>query len=227
MNLQENILRIKEVMGITEALKRSDLPANERFKIVADKVIEYMDTKGITEIPGYNVLVSLGRVPEIGVNMKSLLYVYLKEGEYDSFVKPLIKKLKPNFTYPLIGKTGQKKHIVDTNVVVYSVGEKIVYNTFKMNGINLIFEEQKIRFKFKKGDKVIEKKPDFYWPEQNLIIEVAGLRDQQAFGGDYMQRLESAEKAVQARGNKMIILDYYSYRKNPQAFYKYVCETFD
>ena len=63
--------------------------------------------------------------------------------------------------------------------------------------------------------------------EQNLIIEVAGLRDQQAFGGDYMQRLESAEKAVQARGNKMIILDYYSYRKNPQAFYKYVCETFD
>lgn len=212
--------------NLNEDVKLSNLPSTERYKIVAEKIIKLMDDKGITEIPGYRFLATLGKAEGLDYNMKSFLYSYLREGEYDSFVKPLIRNMRPEFTYPFISKVGQKKHIVDDTVVVYSIGEKIVYNTFKMNNIKLQYEDPKVRFNFVENGNIIRKKPDFYWPEKDMIIEVAGLSDQKAFGGNYLKKLKKAKKELESKGKKMIILDYYTYKNNPQGFYKYVCETF-
>lgn len=216
---------------IKEALKFSDDPPEERYRIVADKIIQFMDYNKLNTIPRYRFLQNIGTTDKLGVNMKTLLYKYLRQGEYDGYVKPLIKKLRPEFTYSTDTTVGANNYLVDDGVAVKSLGEVIVYNTFKMNDIKLKYEDQKKTFYYLKqtneGDKLVKKNPDFYWESSDIFIEVAGLRDQKAFGVDYLDKLERAKQEVEKMGSEMIILDYFKYRNNPEEFYKYVCNTFN
>ena len=103
-------------------------------------------------------------------NFKYDLQKFLRRGEYDNFVKPLIQSKRPEFIY---SKGSGKKHRVDEFVAVYSNGEKIVYNTFKMNGIILIFEPKQFQFEYEIDGETKTKRPDFYWEENKEIIEVS------------------------------------------------------
>jgi hypothetical protein len=198
---------------------------------VAEKVIEFMDLHNMKVIPRYRFLQNINTRDDLGVNMKTLLSKNLKQGEYDGYVKPLIKKLRPEITYSTELVVGANNYLLDDGVAVKSLGEVIVYNTFKMNDIMLKYEDPKKIFHYLKktenGEKLVKKNPDFYWEESDIFIEVAGLKDQKTFGVDYLDKLERAKAEVEKMGSDMIILDYFTYKDNPKGFYKYVCETFN
>lgn len=207
---------------ISEAFVRSDLSSQERYDIVANKIIEFMDNFGIVSIPTYSTLENWRPTENetYRPNMKYLLQKFLVADEYLNKVVPKIKSIRPEFTFSSKGK-----HLVDDEVVVFSNGEKIVYNTFKMNGIKLIPQPKQFEFKYTfKGQPKI-KKPDFLWKQRNELIEVAGLEDE-SYGTDYMKKMKAAKKRIEMKGIKMTVLDYFSYRKNLQGFYEYVCKTF-
>lgn len=209
---------------VNEALIRSTQPDNERYEIIANKVIDFMDHFKAKSIPDYRFLQDWkpNKDDSYRPNFKYDLQKFLRRGEYDNFVKPLIQSKRPEFIY---SKGSGKKHRVDEFVAVYSNGEKIVYNTFKMNGIILIFEPKQFQFEYEIDGETKTKRPDFYWEENKEIIEVAGLEDK-SFGKNYTKQLIAAKEQLQKIGTKITILDYFSYRKDLQGFYKYVCETF-
>ena len=209
---------------VNEAFVRSDKPADERYEIIADKVIEFMDYFNTKSIPDYRFLQDWKpKKDEIfRPNFKYDLQKFLRRGEYDNFVKPLIQTKRPEFFF---SKGAGKKHRVDEFVAVYSNGEKIVYNTFKMNGITLIFEPKQFQFEYEIDGVIKKKRPDFYWEQNKEIIEVAGLEDK-SYGKNYTKQLLAAKEQLEKIGTRITILDYFSYRKDLQGFYKYVCETF-
>jgi len=209
---------------LVEGFVRSTLPLDERIEIVADMVMKYMDNFNTTYIPDYRFLQDWKPKENdtFRPNMKYLLQKYLRRGEYD-IVKSFIKNKRPESTFTV---SGGKRHKVDEYVTVISSGEKIVYNTFKMNGITLKYEDPRFNFKYKVNGEIKEKRPDFYWEQQDTIIEVAGL-DNFSFGKNYKKELAAAEKKLKRLKKKVVILDYLSYRKDLQGFYKYVCETFE
>ena len=209
---------------VNEALVRSTQPDNERYEIIANRVIDFMDHFKAKSIPDYRFLQDWkpNKEDSYRPNFKYDLQKFLRRGEYDNFVKPLIQSKRPEFIY---SKGSGKKHRVDEFVAVYSNGEKIVYNTFKMNGIILIFEPKQFQFEYEIDGETKTKRPDFYWEENKEIIEVAGLEDK-SFGKNYTKQLIAAKEQLQKIGTKITILDYFSYRKDLQGFYKYVCETF-
>jgi len=208
---------------INEGFVRSNAPAEERYKHVADEIIKFMEHLNISSIPDYTTLANWKPDDDSNFrpNMKYLLQKYLVKGEYFQNVVPLIKSLRPKFTTSL--RSG--RHRVDDFVVVFSNGEKIVYNTFKMNGIYLVPQPKNFEFQYVMDGKLRTKKPDFYWAEKKAIIEVAGLEDR-TFNKDYMKKMVAARNQIEKEGKTIIVLDYYNYRKNLHGFYKYVCETF-
>lgn len=201
---------------------RSTLPQDERVKIVADVVIKFMDYFKTINVPTYQFLANWKPKENdtFRTNMKTLLGKYLGEGEYD-IVKSFIKEKKPEFIIPILSRN----YKVDENVVVKSNGEVIVYNTFKMNGITLQYEPKDKQFKYMFEDKEYIKKPDFYYKEQDTLIEVAGL-DDLSYKRNYSKKLQAAKERLIGESKKIVILDYLSYRNNHKNFYKYVCETF-
>jgi hypothetical protein len=210
---------------------KSGLPREERFDIVIKNVIEFMDFYKLNAIPQYRFLTNMKTKKFLGISIKYFMEKYLNEGEYSSFVWPMIKKIRPEFTYPTDSKLGSNRYNVDTHVNVKSLGEVLVYKTFKMNGIILKYEDPKHFFYFiKEVDGVrelAEKKPDFFWEKPGIAIEVAGLTDLKAFGNDYTYNLEKSQEEFNKTGSEMVILDYYKYRDKYQEFYKYICETFN
>lgn len=217
---------------ILEELKKSTDSSSDRFEYVANKVIELMDLKKLTTIPKYRFLQNLDKETNdiLGVNMKTMLAKYLNKGEYSGFVKPIIKKKRPEVTFSTNDVVGANSYLVDDGVAVKSLGEVITYNAFKMNDIKLEYENPEKSFYYMKptddGYKILQKHPDFYWPERDLFIEVAGLRDQKVFGSDYLEKLRLAKNEIEKTGAEMVILDYFTYKDNPQGFYKYVCQNF-
>ena len=209
---------------VSEAFRRSEDPAEDRYERVAEKVIEFMDHFNAKSIPDYRFLQDWkpNKEDSFRPNLRYFLQKFLRRGEYDNYVKPLIQSKRPEFIY---SKGSGKKHRVDEFVAVYSNGEKIVYNTFKMNGITLIFEPKQFQFQYEIDGETKTKRPDFYWEENKEIIEVAGLEDK-SFGKNYTKQLLAAKEQLHKIGTKITILDYFSYRKNLQGFYEYVCETF-
>ena len=220
----KDIIRVILEDYVNERFIRSEKPDEERYSIVANKIIEFMDNMRTTYIPDYRTLQDWKPEPTdtFRPNMKYLLQKYLRRNEYDSHVKPLIQSLRPEFTYT---KGKGKKHRVDDFVVVYSNGEKIVYNTFKMNGITLIFEDPRFEFEYELDGEIKTKRPDFYWPSNDELIEVAGF-EEETYNKNYIKKLESSKSQLEKMGQKITILDYFHYRKNLQGFYKYVCEKF-
>ena len=216
---------IKKILKeyVNEGFVRSDAPTEERYKHVADEVIHFMEKQNISSIPDYSTLANWkpDTDSDFRPNMKYLLQKYLRKGEYLQNVVPLIKSVRPDFTTSI----QRGKHRVDEFVVVFSNGEKIVYNTFKMNGIQLVPQPKNFEFQYVMDGKLRTKKPDFYWAQRKAIIEVAGLEDT-TFNKDYIKKMMAAKNQMEKEGKTIIILDYYSYRKNLQGFYKYVCETF-
>jgi len=202
----------------------------EGFQILANKIIEFMDHHNLKTIPGYRFLQNMKTSDYMGVNMKTLLSKYVASGEYDNQVKPIIKRLRPEFSQITKFILGANNFLVDDGVAVKSLGEVIVYNTFKLNNIKLKYEDPQKTFTFPKYVnnvlKLVKKIPDFYWEQQDLYIEVAGLRDQESFGMDYVERLELAKIEIEKMGSDMVILDYYTYKDYPEGFYKYVCDKF-
>jgi hypothetical protein len=208
---------------LAEGHVRSTLPLDERIKKVADKVMEYMDNFNTTYIPDYRFLQDWKPKENdtFRQDMKYLLQKYIRRGEYD-IVKSFIKNKRPESTFTV---SGGKRHKVDEYVTVISSGEKIVYNTFKMNGIILSYEDPRVFIYYEVNGEWKLKKPDFYWEQQDAVIEIAGL-DDFSFGKNYREELEAAKIALETLGKKVYVLDYFSYRKDLQGFYKYVCETF-
>lgn len=207
------------IQNLFEApIQKSNEPLDKRVEIVGTKIIELMDKNGFTEIPNYSFFEGIRE-------FKNFMYKYLNKGEYSAHVLPFIKRMKPEFTYSPAAI--RKKFILDDGVVVLSWGEVITYNTFKMNGIKLIFEDPSQNFQYEYNGEILTKIPDFYWPEQNILIEVAGLRDMEAFGGNYERKLQSAQKKLEKENKKLVILRYIDYLKRPKDFYRYICETFN
>lgn len=223
------IIKESQLKHLTEAPKKANLPEDERAQIVTNAVIKFMEHYKLDAIPGYRFLTTIKTKDLLGFNMKYFLYQYVNEGEFDKFREKIIE-LRPEFTYPTDQKLGSNRFKVDTYVSVKSMGEVIVYNTFKMNGIKLKYEDPDHFFYFIKDfegkRQPAEKHPDFYWEETDSVIEVAGLTDIKEFGMDYKSNLIQAQEEFWKTGSEMFILDYYSYKDNYQQFYKYVCETF-
>lgn len=226
--ITESQLRYLKEMG---RKRKSLLSQQERFAIVAKNVIEFMDNYGLNAIPQYRFLAGLKKIKFEGIGTKFFMEKYLNEGEYNNLVWPIIKQMRPEFTYPTDSKLGSNRFNVDTNVNVKSLGEVITYNTFKMNGIILKYEDPKHFFYFIKElngvREIAEKKPDFFWEKTGMAIEVAGLKDMESFGKDYTYNLEKSQEEFHKTGSEMVILDYYTYKDNHEGFYKYVCETFN
>lgn len=231
MNIIVTESQLKKYLKLTEGVKISDAPSQERYETVAKKIIEFMDFYNFKTIPRYRFLQNVDSTKDFGFNMKPFLYKFLRRGEYDGYVKPLIKKMRPEFTYSTELVIGANNYLVDDGVAVKSLGEVIVYNTFKMNDIVLKYEDPSKTFHFMKdvdgGKKLVEKRPDFYWEESDIYIEVAGLNDQKAFGMDYTHKLDKAKEEIEKMGSDMVILDYFTYKDSPEEFYRYVCKTFN
>lgn len=208
---------------VSEGFIRSEEPEDKRHKFVADKIIEFMDNLKITSIPDYSTLSNWSPKSDTTYkpNMKYFLQKNVRKGEYFEKIVPLIKSLRPDFTTS--SRSG--RHRVDEYEVVFSNGEKIVSNTFRMNGIRLIHQPKDYEFEYVYNGTIHIKKPDFLWQQRNELIEVAGLIDG-SFNKDYMKKLQAAKEESEKNGVKMVILDYFSYRKNLQGFYKYVCNFF-
>ena len=126
-----------QLSQLSEKLKKSDLPPAERFEIVANKIIEYMDTFNLKTIPLYRFLQTAETSQKIGFNMKTFLEKYLNANEYDGYVKPLIQKKRKEFTYTKDRKLGANNYLVDDGVAVKSLGEVIVYNTFQLQFVHV------------------------------------------------------------------------------------------
>ncbi len=219
-----------QLSQLSEKLKKSDLPPAERFEIVANKIIEYMDTFNLKTIPLYRFLQTAETSQKIGFNMKTFLEKYLNANEYDGYVKPLIQKKRKEFTYTKDRKLGANNYLVDDGVAVKSLGEVIVYNTFKINGIILKYEDPTKEFPYLKDpfkNVISKKKPDFYWEQADTLIEVAGIDDQSKLGVDYELKLIRAKEEVEKMGHDMIILDYLKYKNKPNGFYRMVCQKFN
>jgi hypothetical protein len=225
------IITESQLKYLRESPNNSELSPNERFKIVADKVIQFMDFHNLKTIPRYRFLQDVKCTEAVGVTMKYILGKFVREGEYDGQVKPLIQKMRPEFTRSTELVVGANNYLVDDGVAVKSMGEVIVYNTFKMNDLLLSYEDPSKSFYYFKetpsGKKLAQKRPDFYLKKRNLYIEVAGLNDQERFGKDYTSKLLAAKEEIEKTGAEMIILDYLKYKSNPQGFYKYVCDEFN
>ena len=113
-----------------------------------------------------------------------------------------------------------------------SIGEIITYNTFKMNGIILEHEpeDQVFTYTYIGLDglpKTAKKIPDFYWREKNMMIEVAGFRDDGAIAKNYSTKINAAKEEMLKQGREYVILDYFKDRNNTQKFFKTVCDTFN
>jgi hypothetical protein len=216
--------------SITEGLKKSNLTDQERYNYVATKIIDFMDFYKLNTIPRYRFLTNMETKSNLGFNMKTLLGKFMNRGEFDGYVKKMIKQRRPEFSYSTDIKLGANNYIVDDGVAVKSMGEVILYNTFLMNDEKLKYEDTSKTFYFINNfngvKQIVEKKPDFYSEKRDLLIEVAGLTDIKSFGMDYTKRLKNSQKEFSKTGSEMIILDYYTYKDNPKGFYKYVCEKF-
>jgi len=203
---------------------KSTDPPQVRYQRVADEVIKFMDHEQTNFVPNYRFLQDWRPQPgdTYTTKIKQVLEKNLYRDEYDTFVKPLIKKMRPDVSFTTSSREGFQ---VDVDVVVFSTGEKIVFNTFKMNGIKLIYNDPQFQFTYiYNGEKKI-KRPDFYWPAQDTLIEVAGLQEE-SYGKNYQTKLKKAVQKLKRMGKKIIVLDYNKYLKNTKGFYEYVCETF-
>jgi hypothetical protein len=218
---------------------------NARYEFIANAIIEYMDKNGITTIPTYRTLtddntykIDISEFEPWLKNPKPLgwqaiLYNYLKPKEFDTKIKPLIGEMRPEFEdFSSFSKIGAKNHIVD-GLRMASLGEVIVYNTFKMNGIILEHEPQHQIFTYRYVDSngvtssLKRKIPDFYWKEKNMMIEVAGFKDSDTVDVNYTRKMVAAKEEMDKQNRKYIILDYHKDRNNKPNFFKLVCETFN
>jgi hypothetical protein len=215
-----------------------------RYKFIAKSIIEYMDKMGITTIPTYNTLsddviykIDISKFEPWGrqrphMSWKKFLGDFLNPKELDTIIKPMIAQMRPEYKdFSSFSKTGAKNHVID-GLRLASLGEVIVYNTFKMNGIILDHEpkDQKFKYTYVGSDGVTitkNKIPDFYWREKNIMIEVAGLTDDGTIAKGYSKRINAAKEEMDRQNREYIILDYYSDRNNKPKFYKLVCETFN
>jgi len=165
-----------------------------------------------------------------GVNMKTYLAKNLGPNEYNGYVKPLIVQKRPEFTYTISSKLGSNNYLVEDGLAVKSLGEVIVYNTFKMNGKTLEYENPKYNFTYLLNDgsskKIFYKNPDFYYSSGEMFIEVAGFPKISDMSKDYGLKLLSSQEEIQKTGIDMVILDYYTYRNNFEKFFHMVCKTF-
>lgn len=216
--------------NLREGIKKSTESQEKRFELVADTIIRYMDTFNLKTIPLYRFLQTVDAKKEMGFSMKQFMEKYLNQGEYDGYVKPLIRKKRPEFTYTKDRKLGANNYLVDDGVAVKSLGEVIVYNTFKMNGIILSYEDPTKEFYYLKdpfNGVISTKKPDFFWEEAETVIEVAGFDDISRLGEDYETKLMRSKEEIEKMGFDMIILDYVIYKNKPSGFYKMICEKFN
>lgn len=225
INLQE---KLKKVFSISDDQETK----MKRYDYVANVIIGLMDKVGMVTIPPYRLMAEEGD-KIFGQDMKSFLYKFLGQGEYDGYVKKLIKNKRPDeFTYTTKAKLGANNFLVEDGLAVKSMGEVIVYNIFKMNGIQLEYENPNYNFPYLlKTDKlrVVYKNPDFHYgsADEGVFIEVAGLPESNNISKDYGIKLLSSKNEILKTDNDIVILDYYKYKDDKQGFHKYVCETFN
>lgn len=247
ITLKRNVGDLNEIIFLGGAKDGSRRYRNEeaRYEFVANAIIEYMDKNGITTIPTYRTLtdddtykIDISEFEPWLKNPKPLgwqaiLYNYLKPKEFDTKIKPLIGEMRPEFEdFSSFSKLGAKNHIVD-GLRMASLGEVIVYNTFKMNGIILEHEPPNQIFTYRYVDSngvtssLKRKIPDFYWKEKNMMIEVAGFDDSDTVDVNYTRRMIAAKEEMDKQNRKYVILDYHKDRNNKPKFFKLVCETFN
>jgi hypothetical protein len=242
ITLKRNSQELDEMSGL---LYRRELDPLKRYKLVANAVIDYMIEKGMDTIPNYSTLtqddtysvdVSKHKIfpGEQGrFKWKTLIPKFLIQGEYNKNVKPLIAQMRPEFKEYSTGyKVGAKSYITNDGIPMSSLGEIILYNTFKRNGITLEYEAQDQKFNYtiidSNGNEFSHtKEPDFYWREKDLLIEVAGLTERNNRFKNYDLKLNYAKNEMDKQNKKFIILDYYSSKNNQIRFYKLVCDTFN
>jgi hypothetical protein len=230
--------------GVTD---RTYLDSLKRYELIANAVIDFMLERGMDTIPSRSTLTQLkGKInltkykmfPKNEVddnsNWKNVLWSLLKKGEYNSRVKPLIAEKRPEFKQYATGfKVGGKNYITNDGIPMSSLGEIMLYNLFKMNDITLEYEpdDQVFKYVFKDPDgeeTLLQKVPDFYWREKDILIEVAGfLQDTFGVTRNYSNKLNSAKREMDKQNKSYIILDYYTERNNGPRFYKLACDTFN
>ena len=239
ITLKRNSMELGEMASNS---RKGDNP-EKKFNFVANALIDYMDKNGITTIPTYTAL-SYDNMNMVDItkyephaqkrllSWKYILNSFLGPKEFDIIIKPLIAKLRPEFSdYSTGSKIGAKNQVID-GMRMASIGEIITYNTFKMNGIILEHEpeDQVFTYTYIGLDglpKTAKKIPDFYWREKNMMIEVAGFRDDGAIAKNYSTKINAAKEEMLKQGREYVILDYFKDRNNTQKFFKTVCDTFN
>ena len=225
----------EQYINLHEGVKKEYSPNDDestnirRYNNIADTIISYMDKIGLSTIPGYRFMAGGYGDKLFGVNMKTYLAKNLGLNEYDGHIKPLIVQKRPEFTYTTFAKLGSNNYLVEDGLAVKSLGEVIVYNTFKMNGITLEYETPSYKFPYllkSKPARIIEKNPDFYYSGGGIFIEVAGFPNTSNLAKEYGLKLLSAKREVQKTEDDMIILDYHKYKNNLDKFFRVVCKTF-
>ena len=216
---------------VSEAAKKSTESVEDRFNYVADTIIKYMDKYRLVSIPGYRFLAQGYGDVDLGIKMKTWLEKNLNKNEYDGFVKAIILKKRPRFSYTKERKLGANNYLIEDGVAVKSLGEVVLYNTFKLNGIKLEYENPKYNLyyfvKSDDGNRIVSKNPDFYWASANIIIEVAGMSEGTKISKDYGLKLAAAQEQYQKTEDDYYILDYYKYKDDLNGFYKLICDTFN
>lgn len=218
---------INETKSNLNEAKKTTKTQKERIELIGNMIIKYMEMKGLTNIPNYRFLFSLPKTGNEEFDktfgkFKAKLQYNLYEGDFENFVVPYILNKHKDFTYVPAGF----EKLVDDDIKVGSLGEVIVYNTFKMNGEKLIVQPVEFRFTYEFEGKTRLKKPDFYWEKRQEIIEVSGL-DDVTYGTNYTKKLMAAAQEMKRQGKKYVILDYYKFRNRPDLFYKFVCEYYN
>lgn len=150
--------------------------------------------------------------PNNDITLKTYVDLYL--GKY---LKPIIAILSSDEPFTR-GNLGSRNYVtIDKKQILRSELEALTYNIFVLENVANEIEVDSKKFKKSCGGK----EPDFVWERKKIIIEVAGMEDEQ-----YKSKLANAKNCFESLGYKVYIIDARPFEKQGKyiSYYRFLCE---
>ena len=133
-------------------------------------------------------------------------------------LKFIVAKVKNELNEPLDDiKVGSRNYVtLDKKHILRSELEALTYNIFYLEGLSDEIEVDSKKFK-----KTCGKEPDFVWEDKKIVIEVAGLEDE-----NYKEKLQTGSECIEKQGYKVYIVDSRPFEKQGKYldYYLYMCK---